>query len=34
MNEAAALPPAANFDIGQMELIERRDYIVDCNWKV
>ena len=25
---------AAKFDIGQMELIERRDYMVDCNWKV
>jgi choline monooxygenase len=24
----------ANFEIGQMELIERRDYVVDCNWKV
>ena len=24
----------ARFDIEQMELVERRDYVVDCNWKV
>ena len=25
---------AAGFDLGQMRLVERRDYLIDCNWKV
>lgn len=25
---------AAGFDLSQMRLVERRDYLIDCNWKV
>ena len=25
---------AAGFDVGHMRLVERREYVVDCNWKV
>jgi phenylpropionate dioxygenase-like ring-hydroxylating dioxygenase large terminal subunit len=25
---------AAGYDVGKMQLVERRDYVIDCNWKV
>ena len=25
---------AAGFNLGEMRLVERRDYLIDCNWKV
>lgn len=28
------IPQTANYDFSQWALVERRDYLVDCNWKV
>ncbi len=34
MGDIPAEVAAAGYDVGSMRLVERRDYVIDCNWKV